>query len=79
MSHEETEQLNRPFPLETYTSTDSTYVVPGPPAPTTYAPHSRQAKLALILTRRHDDGPPSRRGGSEQELAYGADAGGWAV
>ena len=40
---------------------DSTHVVPGLPAPTTYLdPHSRQEKLALLLTRRHKDGPPSR-------------------
>ena len=37
------------------------HLLPGPPAPTTYLePHSRQEKLALIPTRRHEDGPPSR-------------------
>ena len=80
MSHEKTAQLSRPFPLWTYTSTDRTYVVPGPPAPTTYAPHSPQENLALIRTRRHTTTDHRReRGGSEQEIAYGADAGSWAV
>ena len=42
-----------PFPASSAQHTDSTYVVPGPPAPTTYlAPHSRQAKLVLILTHK---------------------------
>ena len=50
----------------------------GPPAPTTYAPRSSQAKLALILTRRHTTTDCRRqRGVSEQKLAYDADAGSW--
>ena len=70
-----------PFPASPAQHTDSIYVVPGPPAPTTYlARHSRQAKLALTPTRRHTTTDHRReRGGSERELAYGADAGRWAV
>ena len=42
------------FPASSEQHTDSTYVIPGSPARATYlAPHSRQAKLALILNRRH--------------------------
>ena len=44
------------------------------------APHSRQARPALILTRRHTTMDHRReRGGSERELVYGADAGRWGV
>ena len=62
----------QPLLPATSAHTDSTF---GPPAPTAcLAPHSRQAKLALILTRRHMTDHRREHGGSKRELAYGADA-----
>ena len=44
------------------------------------APHSRQARLALTLTRRHTTTDHRREhGGSKRELEHGADARRWAV